>query len=177
MTKDASNVSSLKPVDKAGLDALIEKGKAHPEAVRTLKARTIAESKFRQLNFIRDLPVHVIDEPPGLLGDDTAPNPSEAALAALGSCLSVGIHANALNQGIKIRSLELELEGDINISAVWGAGATPESVGFSAVRVVVKINADAPQERLDALVAHATAWSPVANTFTRPVPLEVKLAS
>ena len=125
----------------------------------------------------RDLSVHVIDEPPGLLGDDTAPNPSEAALAALGSCLSVGIHANALVQGIKIHSLELELEGDINISAVWGAGATPELVGFSAVRVAVKIDADAPQEKLDALVAHATIWSPVANTFSRPMPLQVNLAS
>lgn len=177
MTKDTSIVSGIEPVDKAGLDALIEKGKAHPDAVRTLKARTVAAGKFRQLNFVRDLPVHVIDEPPGLLGDDTAPNPSEAALAALGSCLSVGIHANALVQGIKIRTLELDLEGDINISAVWGAGAAPSSAGFSAVRVAVKIEADAPQAKLDALVAHATAWSPVANTFTRPVPLQVNLAS
>ena len=167
----------LAPVDKAGLDALIVKGKANPHAVRTLKARTIAEGKFRQLNYIRDLPAHIIDEPPALLGDDTAPNPSEEALAALGSCLSVGIHANAIERGIKIRSLELELEGDINISAVWGAGATPEAVGFTAVRVAVKIDADAPQDKLDALVAHATAWSPVANTFARPAPLAVKLAS
>jgi uncharacterized OsmC-like protein len=174
MIAETSVISGLDPVDKAGLDVLIAKGKANPDAVRTLKARTIAAGKFRQLNYIRELPAHVVDEPPGLLGDDTAPNPSEAALAALGSCLSVGIHANALAQGIKIRSLEIDLEGDINISAVWGAGAEPESVGFSAVRVAVRIDADAPQEKLDALIARATKWSPVANTFTRPVPLVVK---
>lgn len=168
--------TTVAPVDKAGLDALIEKGKANPDAVRTLKARTVAAGKFRQLNYIRNLPEHVVDEPPGLLGDDTAPNPSEAALAALGSCLSVGILANALAQGVTVRSLEIDLEGDINISAVWGAGATPDSVGFSAVRAAVKLDADAPQETLDALVAHATVWSPVANTFTRPVPLDVKRA-
>jgi hypothetical protein len=51
----------------------------------------VLESKFRHLNYIRNLPPHIIDEPPGLLGDDTAPNPSEAVLAALGSCISVGI--------------------------------------------------------------------------------------
>lgn len=175
MTKEAA--TGLAPVDKAGLEALIVKGRANPDAVRTLKVRTVAEAKFRQLNYVRDLDAHVIDEPPGLLGDDTAPNPSEAALAALGSCLSVGIHANALAQGIHIRSLELDLEGDINISAVWGVGATPQSVGFSAVRVAVRIDADAPREQLDALIAHATTWSPVANTFTRPVPLEVTRAS
>jgi uncharacterized OsmC-like protein len=176
MTKTTSSPSFLAPVDKAGLDALIVKGKANPDAVRTLKSRTIAEGKFRQLNFVRNLPAHIIDEPPGLLGDDTAPNPSEATLAALGSCLSVGIHANALAQGIAIRSLEIDVEGDINISSVWGVGATPASVGLSAVRVSVKIDADVPKSVLDALVAHATTWSPVANTFTRPVPLAVKLS-
>ncbi|MEN3378836.1 MAG: hypothetical protein V7604_4191, partial [Hyphomicrobiales bacterium] len=29
---------------------------------------------------------------------------------------------------------------------------------------------------LEALIAHARVWSPVANTFTRPVNLEVTLS-
>ena len=45
---------------------------------------------------------HIIDEPPGLLGDETAPNPSEAVLAALGSCIAVGIHANCVYKGIDL---------------------------------------------------------------------------
>lgn len=162
------------PIDRAGLDALIAKGRANPGAVRTLKCRTIAEGRFRHLNMIRNLPAHIVDEPPGLLGDDTAPNPSEAALAALGSCLAVGIHANAVAQGITIRSLELELEADINITSVWGTGDTsPKPVGFEAIRVKVHFDADAPQADLDALIAHAATWSPVANTFTKPVALTV----
>lgn len=169
--------SCLQPIDKAGLDALAAKGKSDPTAVRTVKCRTIAEGRFRHLNMIRNLPAHVIDEPPALLGDDTAPNPSEAALAALGSCLAVGIHANAVAQGITIRKLELALEADINITAVWGVGDTsPKPVGFDAVRVQVELDADAPREKLDALVAHATKWSPVANTFMKPVALDVALA-
>jgi len=86
----------LAPIDKKGLDELIAKGKADPKAIKTLKCKTVAEGRFRHLNFIRSLPAYVVDEPPGLLGDDTAPNPSEASLAALGSCLAVGIHANAV---------------------------------------------------------------------------------
>jgi hypothetical protein len=88
----------------------------------TLKAKTVCESKFRNLTFVRNLEAHVIDEPPHLLGDDTAPNPSEAVLATLGSCLSVGLHANAVALGIKLTKIELELEGDINVTAVWGVG-------------------------------------------------------
>jgi uncharacterized OsmC-like protein len=167
----------LQPIDKDGLEGLIAKGKANPGAIRTLKCRTIAEGRFRHLNMVRTLPAHVIDEPPGLLGDDTAPNPSEASLAALGSCLAVGIHANAVARDIVIRSLELELEADINITAVWGTGDTsPKPVGFDAVRVKVHLDADAPKAELDALIAHATQWSPVANTFTKPVALDVVAA-
>ena len=177
MSAPTAVTSCLAPIDKTGLDALIAKGKANPSAVRTLKCKTIAEGKFRHLNMIRNLPAHIVDEPPGLLGDDTAPNPSEAALAALGSCLAVGIHANAVARGITIRSLELDLEADINITAVGCTGDTsPKPVGFEAVRVKVHLDADAPKDELDALISHATVWSPVANTFTKPVALTVEPA-
>jgi uncharacterized OsmC-like protein len=165
----------LAPIDKEGLQKLIDTGRANPQAIKTLKCKTIAEGRFRHLNMIRNLPPYIVDEPPGLLGDDTAPNPSEASLAALGSCLAVGIHANAVNRGIVIHKLEIELEADINITAVWGTGdISPKPVGFDAVRVKVDLQADAPQAELDALVAHAKVWSPVANTFTKPVALTVE---
>jgi hypothetical protein len=44
------------------------------------------------------------------------------------------------------------------------------------VRAKVTLEADRPRAELDALVAHARVWSPVANTFSRPVNLEVALA-
>lgn len=170
-----TTTTPITPIDRDGLLTLSGKGKANPGAVRTLKVKTVLESKFRHLNYVRDLPVHVIDEPPGLLGDDTAPNPSEAVLAALGSCLSVGIHANAVLRGIQLFKVELELEGDINITAVWGTGDLSEEklVGFSAVRARVSLEGDAPREELDALIAHADRWSPVANTLRLPVAVSV----
>jgi thiosulfate/3-mercaptopyruvate sulfurtransferase len=168
----------IAPIDRAGLMALAAKGKADPNAVRTVKCRTVLEGKFRHLNYIRTLPAHVVDEPPVLLGDDTAPNPTEALLAALGSCLSVGIHANAVARGIKLYKLELELEGDINITSVWGVGdLSPKKLGLTAVRAKVHIEGDADRAALDELVAHANVWSPVANTVRNPVPLTVSLAA
>jgi uncharacterized OsmC-like protein len=176
-TPPTAMTGCLAPIDKAGLEELIAKGKANPQAIRTLKCKTVAEGRFRHLNMIRNLPPYVVDEPPGLLGDDTAPNPSEASLAALGSCLAVGIHANAVAQGITIQTLELELEADINITAVWGTGdVSPKPVGFDAVRVKVNLVSDASDAARDALIAHATRWSPVANTFTKPVGVYVAAA-
>lgn len=178
MTTDTPTVLTgcLAPIDKDGLDKLIANGKADPTVIKTVKCRTVAEGRFRHLNFIRNLPAHVIDEPPGLLGDDTAPNPSEAVLAALGSCLAVGIHANAVARGIPIIKLEIELEGDINITSVWGVGdITDKPVGFTDVRAQVTFVADRPREELEQLIHHCKQWSPVANTLTRPVNLEVSL--
>jgi NitT/TauT family transport system ATP-binding protein len=102
MTQVSEQQQLISPVSAEGLKQLAEKAKNNPSAIATVKAKTVLEGKFRNLNYVRDLPAHIIDEPPTLLGDDTAPNPSEAVLAALGSCLSVGIHANAISRGINL---------------------------------------------------------------------------
>lgn len=177
LAPDVPLTGCLAPIDKAGLEGLIAAGKANPKVIKTLKCKTVAEGKFRHANYIRSLPPYIVDEPPALLGDDTAPNPSEASLAALGSCLAVGLHANAVHRGWTVRKLELELEGDLNITAVWGTGdVSDKPVGFTDVRVKVAMECDGvPAAEVDALIAHVTKWSPVANTFTRPVNLAVTL--
>lgn len=168
----------LEPIDAQGLADLAAKGKANPSNIVTLKAKTVCEKRFRNLTYIRNLAPHVIDEPPHLLGDDTAPNPSEAVLATLGSCLSVGLHANAVARGIKLSKIELELEGDINVTAVWGVGDLDPAkrLGFTDIRVKVHLEGDATEDELRDLVAHSNYWSPVANTLRNPVNLSVELA-
>ncbi len=130
------------PVDKHELDALIASGVANPQATRTLRCRTVASGRFSQLNYIRDLPPQAVmeDEPTRLSSEGGAPNASKALLAAFGSCLAVGIHANAVAQGIPLAALALELSADLNSAAVWGAGdLTPKTIGFETIRVSVSI--------------------------------------
>ena len=173
-------VSPPAPVGIPKLDALTTKGQANQAATRTLRCRTVAKGRLVQLNYIRNLPPqHTMEvEPEGLLGEAVAPNASEALLAALGSCLAVGIHASALAQRIPIRSLELDVEADINAGPIWEAGElSPKTIGFEVVRVVVRMDADAPHESLEAVVRSATLASPVANTIFNPVHLDVTLSS
>lgn len=93
-----------------------------PQRFALCAAALSPRASFTSSPCVRDLPPHpVIEEKPkGLLSEDIAPNALEALLAALGSCLAVGIHANAVARRIPIRRLELELEADINTTAVWG---------------------------------------------------------
>src|SRR5438045_9522819 len=108
----------LAPIDKNGLEQLIANGKANPKVIKTLKCKTVAEGKFRHANYIRNLAPYIVDEPPGLLGDDTAPKPSEASLAALGSRLAGRRHATAVPRGWIANKLELDTDGDPSTDAV-----------------------------------------------------------
>ena len=177
MAKRSPSSSGLPPVT-AGADGVPPPAKAEPTAVRVLRCRTVAQGRFHQLNYIRDLQPQPVGEdgPESLLGDNRVPTASEALLAAFGSCLATGIHANAVARYIPVRHLELHLEADIDTTAVWGTGAAPRPIGFETVRVSVELDADAPVDALKALVRHTTLWSPVANTLHNPVHLDVALA-
>ncbi|MDJ0932971.1 OsmC family protein [Breoghania sp.] len=153
--------SGIKPVIKSATE---------PLAADECNLQILPPPEMPAALAVQKIDAYIVDEPPGLLGDDTAPNPSEASLAALGSCIAVGLHANAIHRGITINSLGLELEGDLNITAVWGTGDVSEKpVGFTDVRIIVHMDADASQETIDELITHVTQWLPVFNTFSRPV--------
>ncbi|MGF1512571.1 MAG: OsmC family protein [Elainellaceae cyanobacterium] len=174
-TVDTAIKVALTPIPQDGLQELSAKNKANP-ADKTLKVKTVCEGKFRSLNYARDLDPFVIDEPPVLLGDNTAPNPSEIVLGAFGSCLAVGLQANAAARGIALTKLEIYLEGDINIVSTWGTGelGNPQA-GFTDVRVKVDIDGDVSEEILAEMVAHANEWSPVSATLRNPMPVSVEM--
>ena len=145
-----------------------------PGPTRTLRCRTVAEGGFKHHNHIRGLPPFVIEERLGGPENAEIATPSEALLAALGSCLSARIHANASSGSILVTSLELQVEVDVGASPLWEPpGPEPRPIGFESIRVTVQIASDASPEAIRALVAHAVLWSPVANTLHDPVHLDV----
>jgi uncharacterized OsmC-like protein len=168
----------VKPIDAAGLAAFAEKGRNNPQSRGTVKSRTVYDGQFRSLTYVGQHTPVVVDEPPHLFGQDTAPAPSEILLSGLGGCLCVGIHAVATWKGVNIRRMEVLLEGDIGNPAAWGAGGAPKlplEMGFQAVRAHVTLDADAPREVLEAIVREADYASPMANCFRNPIPTDVKL--
>ncbi len=174
-----SAAATLRPIDCMGLTKLADKNKANPAGGKiTLKATTVTEGQFRNLTYIRDLEPTVIDEPPHLLGQNTAPNPSEAVLAALGACLAVGYMANASHRGVNLTNIKIDMEGDIDVSAVWGLGDVPDEkvAGFTAVRVKAHLEGDAPKEVMNEIIQNANKWSPVAATLRNNVKVTAELA-
>lgn len=169
----------LRPIDRDGLLAFAEKGRANPASRGTNVVRTMCEGQYRTLSYVGDHAPVVVDEPLHLFGQNTAPAPGEIALSALGGCLAVGITAVATWKQVKLSRLELRLEGDIGNPAAWGAGGAekmPADMGFQEIRVTVTIEGDADRATLDAIVSQANYFSPVANTMRNPIPFKIALA-
>lgn len=171
--------TTLRPIDRDGLQALAQKGRRDPSARGTNRVHTVTEGQYRTLSYVGDHAPVVVDEPLHLLGQNTAPAPGEIVLSGLGGCLAVGITAVATWKQVKLSSLELFLEGDIGNPAAWGAGGaldvTPEQMGFQAVRVKVLIEGDATPEELQAIVEQANHYSPVANSLRNPILFQITL--
>jgi uncharacterized OsmC-like protein len=173
------HTSWVKPIDAAGLATFAEKGRNNPDSKGTVRSRTVYDGQFRSLTYVGQHTPVVVDEPPHLFGQDTAPAPSEILLSGLGGCLCVGIHAVATHRGVKISRMEVLLEGDIGNPAAWGAGGArkqPLQMGFQAVRAKVVLEGDATREVLAEIVRDADFASPMANCFRNPIPTEVTLA-
>ena len=114
------------------------------------------------------------DEPPVLLGEDSAPNPVEYVLTALAACVTSSIVYHAAAKGIRIHSMESRVEGDIDLQGFLGLRDDVPK-GYKEIRMHVKIDADAPAQDLEKLVKLGPTYSPVFDTLTRAVPVTVQL--
>jgi uncharacterized OsmC-like protein len=135
-------------------------------ATTTWKGGFNCESKIRE---------HTIHEPDALGGTDTAPNMVETVLAAYGSCLTVGYTMNAALRGIEIRSLEVKLDGDLDLQGFLGL-SDDVPAGFSSISAIVHLDADATPEQIQELHQHVLKTSPVGCILSRPLSITTELA-
>jgi len=162
---------------KANPDLAHFKFRAKNEWVNGGHSRTSIQSFYGagQEDASRDKPfVLEGDEPPVLLGANAGPNAVEAVLHALASCLAVGFVYNAAAQGIKIESLEFDLEGDLDLHAFLGLSDQMRP-GYDNIRLSYRVKSDAPREKIEALCNYVQKTSPVLDIIRNPVPVTVSL--
>jgi len=165
----------LNEVDLPTVGALVQSILDDPDKGQTKwKSEVTWGGAFRTTARSRDLAPIPFDEPPGLGGTNTAPNPVEQLLGALGSCLVIGYAANATVAGIELKDLRIELEGDLDLQTFLGLG--DGNAGFSSIGATVHIEADAEPEAIEALHRKVVSTSPVGHCLSRSVPLDIALA-
>ncbi len=94
----------------------------------------------------------------------------EYVLHALAACLTTSMVYHAAARGIEIKSVQCTLEGDLDLRGFLGLDPNVRK-GYQDIRVVFDVQSNATPEQL----AELAAFSPVRDTITNGVPVEVKI--
>ncbi len=131
----------------------VEKFEAVVESVAGLKV----SCKSRGFEFI-------LDEPKSLGGTNEGMNPVEALLNSLGACKVIVAKSFARLHKIKINSIRIELEGELDTDGFMGKN--PEAkIGFSKIITNFHIDADNTDEEIAAYVDFINRTCPVADSL------------
>ena len=114
------------------------------------------------------------DHPQVFASEDLGATPVELVLVGLASCLTAGVAAVAQNRGIQLRSVEAELEGDMDIQGILGIDSDVRN-GYDGIRVRFDIDADASEDDIKALVAQSQKRSAVYDIVTNPTDVTVEV--
>ena len=170
-----TSTAQLNNVNIGAVGLLVSAIEAEPaHADTTWKASVEWDGGFHTTTTIRDFKPFATDEPEGLGGTDTAPNPVEQLIGALGACLAIGYAANATVAGIRLDDLRIDIEGELNLESFLGI--EPGHAGYETLRATVHIESDADDAAIRELHDAVVASSPVGHSISQAIPLAIELA-
>lgn len=139
-----------------------------------------------------------VDEPRQLLGSNHAASPQEYLLSGLGGCILVSFLAGATTRGVRLESLDVTVEGEIDLRGFLGLAGDAEAAptdrppaeaapadgapagppepgavptGFEGIRYSIRARGDAEPAVMEEIHREALLHSPNAATIRRPVAL------
>jgi len=114
------------------------------------------------------------DHPETFASEDNGATPVELILVGLASCLTAGVAAIAQHREIQLRSVTATLEGSMDVQGILGIDSDVRN-GFGDIKVHFKIDADATDDELKALVAQSQKRSAVYDVVTNPTNVTVEV--
>jgi uncharacterized OsmC-like protein len=108
------------------------------------------------------------DEPEAFGGQDSAADPVELLLAALASCVSIGLVTQAAKRGIDFEDFEIDVRGDMDLRGYLGLD---ESVrpGYDNITYTVRVKTDAPAEVIEEMMRISERTSPMFDNIRNGV--------
>ena len=177
--------SRVNGLDLAALGAVVEAIEADPgqalagfEVTTRWTGQTRSESEVEgfTLGGQRIARSHkiVADEPCELLGSDGAPNPQELLMSAVNACMMVGYVAGCAVRGIKLESLELETEGELDLRGFLGIDPKVKP-GYDSLKLKVKIKGDGTPAQFREIHETVLKTSPNYFNVSQPVAIDADL--
>jgi putative redox protein len=146
-------------------------GEQPAQAEATFEAQSRLGHGLNSAVAIRQFSVGV-DEPPGLGGQDTAPNPVEYVLAALGSCQEITYRLYADSLGIPLNNVSVALKGVIDLRGFFNVDDSVRP-GYQRIEAEVIIDSPASEQELRRLKEIVDSHCPVLDILRNPTPVEL----
>ena len=113
----------------------------------------------------------VVDEPEMLGGEDSAANPVEYLLAGYAGCLNVVFGIVAKELKVEIKSLDINIDGDINPEKFLGISDN-ERTGFKSINVNIELRTNADKATEALLIEKVKSRCPVNDNLANPTPIQ-----
>jgi len=114
------------------------------------------------------------DHPEVFASEDLGATPVEYVLVGLASCLTAGVAAVAQHRKIQLNSVTATIEGGMDLQGILGIDSDVRN-GFDGIKVSYKIDADASEKDIKALVAQSQKRSAVYDIVTNPTNVTVEV--
>lgn len=181
MTTQTQNINGI---DLDGLGQLVEQIKADKnkgfvrfKVATAWKGQTRSEARVKSYAFDGvEIPRQftiAADEPPELLGQNSAPNPQELLMAAFNACIMVGYVANAAVMGVTLTNVEIETDGELNLRGFLGIDPNVKP-GYDSIRCRVRLTGNGSREQYQTIHENVLKTSP--NYFNVAQPIRVDAA-
>ena len=132
------------------------------------RAETQLEEDVRCSAKVRNFPSMAIDEPPELGGGDSAPNPVELLLVALGTCQEIMYSAYASVMGVKLDSVKVNLRGYLDLQGLFGLDPNVPP-GYQKIIFDTQIESASDTETLKKLISTVESHCPVLDCMVRSI--------
>jgi putative redox protein len=114
------------------------------------------------------------DEPEAFGGQDSAVDPVELLLAALTSCVSIGLVTQAAKRGVDFDDFEIEVTGNLDLRGYLGLDEHIRP-GYTDLHYVVRVKSGAPPELIEEILRTAERTSPMFDNIRNGVPISSRL--
>ncbi|HEX8274371.1 MAG TPA: OsmC family protein [Longimicrobiaceae bacterium] len=108
------------------------------------------------------------DEPEAFGGQDSAADPVELLLAALASCVSIGLVTQAAKRGIDFEDFEIDVRGDMDLRGYLGLDDEVRP-GYDNITYTVRVKTDAPAEVIEEMLRKSERTSPMFDNIRNGV--------
>ncbi len=122
-----------------------------------------SEARFGRHSF-------VIDEPTGFGGSDTAANPAEVMLGALGASIEVTCRVYAEYLGIPLDKVSVHLSGNLDTRGFFDTDVRVRS-GFDRIEAKISIESPAGPDAIARLLNRVERCCPVLDTIRNGTPV------